>query len=329
MPSSRLKVILTRRLPDAVETRLRELFDAELNLDDRPMGKDALIEAVGRADVLVPTITDRIDADIIAAAGPQLRLIANFGAGIDHIDVAAAQGRKIIVSNTPGVLAEDTADMAMALILAVRRRLVEGAVLMAEGRFEGWTPTAMCGRRIFGSRLGVVGLGRIGQALALRAKAFGMQVHYHNRNRLSPGLEEELGVTWWDSVEAMLPRVDVLSLHCPATPQTRHLISTERLALMKPDAVVINTARGEVVDEAALVAALDQRRLAGAGLDVFEREPAVHPGLMNRPEVVLTPHIASATLESRIDMGERVILNIKTLENGHRPPDRVVILPAG
>jgi len=303
---------------------MRELFDAELNLDDHAMGKDELKAAVARAQVLVPTITDVIDADVIEAAGPDLKLIANFGAGTDHIDVAAAAARKIIVSNTPGVLAEDTADMAMALILAVRRRLVEGAAMMDEGRFEGWTPTAMLGRRLWGSRLGIVGLGRIGQALARRARAFGMQVHYHNRNRLNPGLEEELGATWWDSLEAMLPRVDVLSLNAPSTDQTHHLISAERLALMKPDAVLINTARGEIVDEAALVAALDRRALAGAGLDVFEREPAVHPGLINRPEVVLTPHIASATLESREDMGERVILNIKTLENGHRPPDRLL-----
>jgi glyoxylate reductase len=324
MPSSRLKVILTRRLPDIVETRMRELFDAELNLVDRPMGKDELKAAVARADVLVPTITDQIDAEIIAAAGPQLRLIANFGAGTDHIDVEAAAARKIIVSNTPGVLAEDTADMAMALILAVRRRLVEGAAMMAEGRFEGWTPTGMLGRRLWGSRLGVVGLGRIGQALARRAKAFGMQVHYHNRNRLGSGLEEELGATYWDSVEAMLPRVDVVSLNCPATDQTHHLMSAERLALMKPDAVLINTARGEIIDEAALVQALDRRALAGAGLDVYEHEPAVHPGLVGRPDVVLMPHMASATLESRADMGERVILNIKTLENGHRPPDRVL-----
>lgn len=303
---------------------MRELFDAELNLDDRPMGKDELKAAVARAQVLVPTITDVIDAEVIEAAGPDLKLIANFGAGVDHIDIAAAAERKIIVSNTPGVLAEDTADMAMALILAVRRRLVEGAAMMDEGRFEGWTPTAMLGRRLWGSRLGIVGLGRIGQALARRARAFGMQVHYHNRNRLNPGLEEELGATWWDSLEAMLPRMDVLSLNAPATDQTYHLISAERLALMKPDAVLINTARGEIVDEAGLVAALDRRALAGAGLDVFEREPAVHPGLVNRPEVVLTPHIASATLESREDMGERVILNIKTLENGHRPPDRLL-----
>ena len=323
MPA-RLKVILTRRLPDIVETRMRELFDAELNLVDRPMGKDELKEAVARADVLVPTITDVIDAEVIEAAGPQLRLIANFGAGTEHIDVQAASLKKIVVSNTPGVLAEDTADMAMALTLAVRRRLIEGAAMMAEGRFEGWTPTFMCGRRVWGSRLGIVGMGRIGQALARRAKAFGMQVHYHNRNRLGQGVEEELGATYWDSLEAMLPRVDVLSLNCPATAETHHLMSAERLALMKPDAVLINTARGEIVDEAALVAALDRRALGGAGLDVFEHEPRAHPGLVNRPEVVLMPHMGSATEESRADMGERVILNIKTLENGHRPPDRVL-----
>lgn len=320
----RLKVILTRRLPDTVETRMRELFDAELNLDDHPMGKDELKAAVARADVLVPTITDVIDADVIGAAGEGLRLIANFGAGTDHIDVGAAAARKIIVSNTPGVLAEDTADMAMALTLAVRRRLVEGAAVIGEGRFDGWTPTAMLGRRLWGSRLGVVGMGRIGQALARRAKAFGMQVHYHNRNRLNVGIEEELGATYWDSLEAMLPRMDVVSLNCPATPETHHLMSAERLALMKPDAVLINTARGEIVDEAALVGALDRRALGGAGLDVYEHEPTVNPGLVGRPEVVLMPHMASATQESREDMGERVILNIKTLENGHRPPDRLL-----
>jgi glyoxylate reductase len=323
MPS-RLKVILTRRLPDAVETRLRELFDAELNLDDHPMGKDELKAAVARADVLVPTITDKIDAEVIAAAGPNLKLIANFGAGTDHIDIAAAAARKIIVSNTPGVLAEDTADMAMGLILAVRRRLIEGATVMAEGRFEGWTPTAMLGRRLWGSRLGIIGMGRIGQALARRARVFGMQVHYHNRNRLNAGIEEELGATWWDSLETMLPRMDVVSLNAPATPETHHLMSAERLAVMKPDAVLINTARGEIIDEIALVEALDRRALAGAGLDVYEHEPAVNPGLVNRPEVVLMPHMASATQESREDMGERVILNIKTLENGHRPPDRLL-----
>ncbi|MBN8553139.1 MAG: D-glycerate dehydrogenase [Caulobacterales bacterium] len=323
MPS-RLKIILTRRLPDAVETRLRELFDAELNLDDHPMGKDELKAAVARADVLVPTITDTIDAEIIAAAGPNLKLIANFGAGTDHIDIAAAAGRKIVVSNTPGVLAEDTADMAMSLILAVRRRLVEGATVMAEGRFEGWTPTAMLGRRLWGSRLGIIGMGRIGQALARRARVFGMQVHYHNRNRLNAGIEEELGATWWDSLETMLPRMDVVSLNCPLTDQTYHLMSAGRLALMKADAVLINTARGEIIDETALVEALDRRALAGAGLDVYEHEPAVNPGLVNRPEVVLMPHMASATQESREDMGERVILNIKTLENGHRPPDRLL-----
>ena len=324
MSNSRLKVVLTRRLPDAVETRMRELFDAELNLKDAPMDRAALEGAMRRADVLVPTITDEIDAALIAGAGDQLKMIANFGAGVDHIDIDAAVARQIIVTNTPGVLTEDTADLAMSLILAVSRRIVEGAQVVAEGKFEGWTPTWMCGRKLWGKRLGILGMGRIGQALARRAKAFGMQVHYHNRNRLNPGIEEELGATYWDSLEAMLPRMDVVSLNAPATPETHHLMSAERLALMKPDAVLINTARGEIIDEAALVAALDRRALGGAGLDVFENEPAVHPGLINRPEVVLMPHMASATQESRDDMGERVILNIKTLENGHRPPDRLL-----
>ena len=296
---------------------MRELFDAELNLDDHAMGKDELKAAVARAQVLVPTITDVIDADVIEAAGPDLKLIANFGAGTDHIDVAAAAARKIIVSNTPGVLAEDTADMAMALILAVRRRLVEGAAMMDEGRFEGWTPTAMLGRRLWGSRLGIVGLGRIGQALARRARAFGMQVHYHNRNRLNPGLEEELGATWWDSLEAMLPRVDVLSLNAPSTDQTHHLISAERLALMKPDAVLINTARGGVLDEDALFEAASSVRLGGAVLDVFKQEPYAPSShdLRTLGNVLLTPHIGSSTVEACRRMALAALKNIELCQD--------------
>ena len=324
MSAPRLKVVLTRRLPDAVETRMRELFDAELNLTDRPMDRAALEAAVQRADVLSPTITDVIDADLIAKAGPQLKMIANFGAGVDHIDIDAAVGRGLIVTNTPGVLTEDTADLAMTLILAVSRRIVEGAQVMQEGRFEGWTPTWMTGRKLWGKRLGIVGMGRIGQALARRARAFGMQVHYHNRKPGSPMIAEELGATWWDDLDQMLSRMDLVSLNCPATRETHHLLSAERLAKLRPEAILINTARGELIDEAALADAVAQRRIAGVGLDVFEHEPRVHPGLTGHPNVVLLPHLGSATIEARQDMGDRVIANIMTFANGHRPPDRVI-----
>lgn len=324
MSSNRLKVVLTRRLPDAVETRMRELFDAELNLKDVAFDRAALIAAVQRADVLVPTITDEIDADLIAQAGDQLKMIANFGAGVDHIDVDAAVGRGLIVTNTPGVLTEDTADLAMSLILAVSRRIVEGAQVIAEGRFEGWTPTWMCGRKLWGKRLGIVGMGRIGQALARRARAFGMQVHYHNRKAVSPRIEEELGATYWDDLDQMLSRMDLISLNCPATKDTHHLLDARRLGLFQPHAILINTARGDLIDEAALSDAVARRGLAGVGLDVFENEPAIHPGLIGHANVVLLPHLGSATLEARQDMGDRVITNIMTFQNGHRPPDRVI-----
>ena len=324
MSTRKLKVVLTRRLPDAVETRMRELFDAELNLKDRPMDRAALEAAVAYADVLVPTITDEIDADLIAKAGDQLKMIANFGAGVDHIDIDAAVARGIIVTNTPGVLTEDTADLAMSLILAVSRRIVEGAQIVAEGKFEGWTPTWMCGRKLWGKRLGIVGMGRIGQALARRAKAFGMQVHYHNRKPVSPRIEEELGATWWDDLDEMLARMDVVSLNCPATKETHHLLNADRLARLQTHAILINTARGELIDEAALSEAVSRRGVYGVGLDVFENEPAIHPGLLAHPNVVLLPHLGSATLEARQDMGDRVILNVMTYQNGHRPPDRVI-----
>ena len=324
MSSPKLKVVLTRRLPDAVETRMRELFDAELNLKDRPMDRAALEAAVQRADVLVPTITDEIDADLINGAGDQLKMIANFGAGVDHIDIDAAVARGIIVTNTPGVLTEDTADLAMSLILAVSRRIVEGAQVVAEGRFEGWTPTWMCGRKLWGKRLGIIGMGRIGQALARRAKAFGMQVHYHNRKPVSPRIEEELGATWWDDLDEMISRMDVISLNCPATKDTHHLLNAERLARLQPHAILINTARGELIDEAALSDAVARRAIYGVGLDVFENEPAIHAGLLGHSNVVLLPHLGSATLEARQDMGDRVILNVMTYQNGHRPPDRVI-----
>ncbi len=303
---------------------MRELFDAELNLTDRPMDRAALEAAVQRADVLAPTITDIIDGPLIAKAGPQLKMIANFGAGVDHIDVDAAVGRGLIVTNTPGVLTEDTADLAMTLILAVSRRIVEGAQVMQEGRFEGWSPTWMTGRKLWGKRLGIVGMGRIGQALARRAKAFGMQVHYHNRKPVPAMIAEELGATYWDDLDQMLARMDLISLNTPATKDTHHLLSARRLALLRPEAILVNTARGELIDEAALAEAVAQRRIAGVGLDVFEQEPKVHPGLLGHANVVLLPHLGSATIEARQDMGDRVIANIQTFANGHRPPDRVI-----
>ncbi|WP_339932869.1 D-glycerate dehydrogenase [uncultured Brevundimonas sp.] len=324
MSVRKLKVVLTRRLPDAVETRMRELFDAELNLTDRPMDRAALEAAVQRADVLVPTITDEIDASLIAGAGDQLKMIANFGAGVDHIDIEAAVGRGLIVTNTPGVLTEDTADLAMGLVLAVSRRIVEGAQVVAAGEFEGWSPTWMTGRKLWGKRLGIVGMGRIGQALARRARAFGMQVHYHNRKPVPAMIAEELGATYWDDLDQMLARMDLISLNCPATKETYHLISAERLAKLQPHVILINTARGELIDEAALAEAVRDRAIAGVGLDVFEQEPLVHPGLLGHANVVLLPHLGSATIEARQDMGDRVIGNILTFQNGHRPPDRVI-----
>ncbi|RZJ96993.1 MAG: D-glycerate dehydrogenase [Brevundimonas sp.] len=324
MSARRLKVVLTRRLPDAVETRMRELFDADLNLSDRPMDRAALEAAVQKAEVLVPTITDAIDAALIEGAGDQLKMIANFGAGVNHIDVDAAVARGIIVTNTPGVLTEDTADLGMSLILTVSRRIVEGANVLAAGGFEGWSPTWMCGRKLWGKRLGIVGMGRIGQALARRAKAFGIQVHYHNRKPVPDMVAEELGATYWDDLDQMLGRMDIVSLNAPATATTRHLLDARRLGLLQPHCILINTARGDLIDEAALAAAVAQRRLGGVGLDVFEHEPAVNPGLLNQPNVVLLPHLGSATIEARQDMGDRVILNVMTYQNGHRPPDRVI-----
>ncbi|WP_374446034.1 2-hydroxyacid dehydrogenase [Stella sp.] len=317
-------VVVTRKLPDTVETRMMELFDARLNVDDQPMDEAALVAAVAHADVLVPTVTDRIDAAVLAAAGPNLRLIASFGTGVDHIDLQAARARGITVTNTPGVLTEDTADMAMALILAVARRLTEGERIVRSGKWRGWGPTFMLGRRLGGRRLGIVGMGRIGQALARRARGFGMSIHYHNRRRLHPDIEAELEATWWESLDQMLARMDVLSVNCPHTPATYHLLSARRLKLIQPHAFLVNTARGEVIDEAALARMLAAREIAGAGLDVFEHEPAVNPRLLRLDNVVLLPHMGSATLEGRIAMGEKVIVNVKTFVDGHRPPDRVI-----
>ena len=324
MPSKRLSVVVTRRLPQVVETRMTELFDVTLRTDDTPMPREALAAALAGADVLVPTLTDQIDARLLAQAGGRLKLIANYGAGIDHIDVATARQCGILVSNTPGVTTEDTADMTLALILAVTRRIPEGLALMQSGQWSGWAPTAMLGGRVGGRRLGILGMGRIGQAVARRAQAFGMQIHYHNRKRLRPEVEAALGATYWDSLDQMVSRVDVLSVNCPHTPSSFHLMNARRLKLMKPSAVIVNTSRGEVIDENALTRMLRAGEIAGAGLDVYEHGVEINPRLRELPNVVLLPHMGSATVEGRIEMGEKVIINIKTHADGHRPPDLVV-----
>jgi glyoxylate reductase len=324
MPAKKPLVIVTRKLPDAIETRMRELFDTRLNLEDKPMGQAELIEAVKTADVLVPTVTDRIDSKVIVRAGANLKLIANFGTGVDNIDVKTALDKGITVTNTPGVLTEDTADMTMALILAVPRRLVEGVKEIESDQFTGWSPNWMLGHRVQGKRLGIVGMGRIGQAVARRAKAFGLQIHYHNRKPVHANIERELEATYWESLAQMLARMDIVSINCPHTPATYHLLSARRLKLMKPSAYIVNTARGEVIDENTLARMLEAGQLSGAGLDVFEHEPAVNPKLKKLKNVVLLPHMGSATIEGRMDMGEKVIINIKTFADGHKPPDRVI-----
>jgi len=318
-------VIVTRKLPDVVETRMRELFDARLNTDDKPMTQVQLAEAVKIADVLVPTVTDRIDRAVISQAGPQLRLIANFGTGVDNIDLDTARNRAITVTNTPGVLTEDTADMTMALILAVPRRLPEGAAYLKDPKTKwvGWSPTWMLGHRIYGKRLGIVGMGRIGQAVAHRAKAFGLQIHYHNRKRVTADIEEALEATYWESLDQMLSRMDIVSINCPHTPATYHLLSARRLKLLKPTAYIVNTARGEVIDENELARLIETGSIAGAGLDVYEHEPAINPKLLASERVVALPHMSSATIEGRVDMGEKVIINIKAFLDGHAPPDKV------
>lgn len=324
MSKQPLSVVVTRQLPEVVEKRLTELFHVTLRADDTPMTRSELGEAMKTADILVPTVTDEIDAALIGQAGDRLKLIANYGAGVDHIDVMTARQRGILVSNTPGVLTEDTADMTMALILAVTRRMSEGMAQMQKGDWQGWAPTALLGGRVSGRRLGILGMGRIGQAVARRAAAFGMQVHYHNRRRLRPEIEESLGATYWESLDQMVARMDVMSINCPHTPSTFHLMNARRLKLMKPDAVIVNTSRGEVIDENALTRMLRAGELQGAGLDVYEHGTDINPRLRELTNVVLLPHMGSATLEGRVEMGEKVIINIKTFEDGHRPPDQVV-----
>ncbi len=327
MTSPKPVVIVTRKLPDSVETRMCELFDTRLNLEDKVMSQAQLVEAVKTADVLVPTVTDNIDEALINQAGDKLKLIANFGNGVDNIDVSAAGRKGITVTNTPNVLTEDTADMTMGLMIAVARRLREGAQKAEDGNWQGWSPTWMLGHRIWGKRLGIIGMGRIGTAVARRAKAFGLAIHYHNRNKVSKQVEEELEATYWDSLDQMISRMDIISINCPHTPATFHLLSKRRIALMQPDTVVINTARGDLIDEDAMIAALENGKLAGAGLDVFAHEPAINPQLVSLAEkgkAVILPHMGSATIEGRVEMGDRVIINIRTMCDGHRPPDRVL-----
>lgn len=318
-------VIVTRRLPEIIEARLMELFNTKLSLDDKPFSKNQLIDAVKEADILLPTVTDIIDKDVIENASSKLKLIANFGNGTDHLDLVAAQKKKIIVTNTPGVLTEDTADMVMGLLLAVPRKVIEGENLIRSGKWEGWSPTHMMGRRIWGKRLGIIGMGSIGQAVARRAIGFGLNIHYHNRNRLPDIIEESHQATYWEDLDQMLPKMDIISINCPSTPETYHLLSRARLSTLQPHAYIINTSRGKVVNEEALAELLSIGKIAGAGLDVFEREPSVSEVLLGAPNTVLLPHMGSATVEARIEMGEKVIINIQTLLNGHRPPDRIVL----
>ncbi len=325
MNAEKPPVIVTRKLPELVEARMRELFNARFNVDDRPMTREQLVEAVQNAAVLVPTVTDRIDRSVLSQSGPALKLIANFGTGVDNIDLETARNRGIVVTNTPGVLTEDTADMTMALILAVPRRLAEGAKFLKDtaGEWSGWSPTWMLGHRIYGKKLGIIGMGRIGQAVARRAKAFGLTINYHNRRRVPAAVEADLGATYWESLDQMLANMDIVSVNCPHTPATFHLLSARRLKLLQPNAYIVNTARGEVIDENALARMIDASEIAGAGLDVFEHEPAINPKLLRSDKVVALPHMGSATLEGRVDMGEKVIINIKTFLDGHTPPDRV------
>jgi glyoxylate reductase len=324
MTTQNVKVVVTRKLPAAVEARMRELFDVTFNQTDAALTRDELAAAMRSATVLVPTVTDRIDKTLLSLAGPQLKLIANYGTGVDNIDLETARNRGILVTNTPGILTEDTADMTMALILSVPRRLVEGADYLTLGNeWHGWSPTWMLGQRIWGKKLGIIGMGRIGRAVARRAKAFGLSINYHNRRRVPGAVEEDLGASYWESLDQMLANMDIVSVNCPHTPATFHLLSARRLKLMKPTAFIVNTARGEIIDENALARMVEAGELAGAGLDVFENEPAINPKLLKNPKVVVLPHMGSATLEGRLDMGEKVIINIRTFLDGHNPPDRV------
>lgn len=320
----RPSVRVTRTLLPAVEKRMAELFDTRFNADDTPLTRDALVAAMADCDVLVPTVTDSIDASIIAAAPPRLKLIASYGAGVNHIDLAAAKAKGIMVTNTPGVFTTDTADLTMALILNVPRRLGEGHRAMRNGEWSGWSPTGMLGHRIGGKTLGIIGLGRIGEAVAMRAKAFGMNIIYNKRSRLPASVEDELGVTFEPDIDRLVARSDIITLHCPLTADTDKIINADRIAHMKPNAYVINSSRGELIDEDALIEALQSGRIAGAGLDVYTHEPAVDSRFLSIANAVLLPHLGSATFEGREASGERVITNIRVWADGHRPPDQVL-----
>ena len=327
-PAKRLertpRVFVTRHLMPSVEERMSELFDARLNTTDVPLTRDQLVAAMQDCDVLVPTVTDRIDAEMIAGAGKDLGLIANFGAGTEHLDLHAAADRHILVTNTPGVFTDDTADLAMAGIIGVPRRIREGVELIRSGKWTGWTPTALLGTKLAGKVLGIVGMGRIGQAVAHRARAFGLEIAYHNRKRLPEAVERMFQARWVYSLDGLMGEADILSLHCPAGPNTHHMIDARRIALMKDGASLINTARGDLVEQEALVAALESGKLAGAGLDVYPDEPNVDTRLIRHPNVMTLPHIGSATREGREDSGLKVIANIRMWADGHRPPDQVL-----
>ena len=318
------RVIVTRHLMPGVEARMRELFDVVLNEDDAPMSREQLVRAMQDCDVLVPTVTDRIDAAMIADAGERLGLIASFGAGTEHIDLAAAAARRIIVTNTPGVFTDDTADLTMAGIIGVPRRIREGTALVRRGEWTGWAPSGLLGRKLAGKVLGIIGMGRIGQAVAHRARAFGLEIAYYNRKALPEALERMLGARYVADVDALMAEADILTLHCPLSDETRHLVDARRIALMKPGSSIVNTARGELIDQEALIAALQSGHLAGAGLDVYPDEPKVDPRLIAHPNVMTLPHIGSATAEGREDSGHKVIANIRMWADGHRPPDQVL-----
>jgi glyoxylate reductase len=312
-----------------VEARMSELYDTTLNVSDAPMTSAALVAAMQDCDVLVPTVTDRITGDMIAAAGDRLGLIANFGAGTEHIDLAAAAARRIMVTNTPGVFTDDTADIAMAGIIGVPRRIREGTQLVRRGEWTGWAPSGLLGRKLGGKVLGIVGMGRIGQAVAYRAHAFGLEVTYTNRKRLPDAVEKMFRARYVEDVDTLVAGSDILTLHCPLTKDTRGLIDARRIASMKPGASIINTARGELIDQEALIAALHDGHLGGAMLDVYPDEPNVDQRLLNHPNVMTLPHIGSATAEGREASGEKVIANIRFWADGHRPPDQVLTALVG
>ena len=317
-------VFITRKLPTKIETRMMELFDTTLNETDVLLSEEQLINVFKTYEIIVPSIADKISAKVLADSGDNLKLIANFGAGTDHINLEAAKNKNIIVTNSPGLLANDTADLIMSLLLALPRRLYEGSKLVAEGNWNGWSPTKMLGKRIYGKRLGIIGMGRIGQAVAKRAKSFGISIHYHNRKQLPSDIEQLFEATYWSSLDEMIKRMDIISINCPLTKDTKKLMSKERLELMTKDSYLINTSRSEIIDEEALFYLLKNNKIAGAGLDVFRRQENGNSKLLEAPNTILIPHLGSATIEGRIEMGEKVIINIKTFIDGHNPPNRII-----